>query len=137
MVDLVFSVNWLPNRFVFAHAIITIFITFPFFLFFFPFSSLQWHWKYSADATDTKSGKSGHSSDFSSKDGAAKQAAVALFQALGEGDCSCTVSTVPVGKCPIRFSVCFMFNNTGALHASIVIISISNIFLELWMSILR
>lgn len=34
---------------------------------------------------------------------------------LTAGDCSCTQSTVPVGKCPIQFSVCFMFNDTGCI----------------------
>jgi hypothetical protein len=74
----------------------------------------KWHWKYDADAS--ASGKSGHSHHDDSKDGAAKNALVDLFaNQLTQGDCSCTVSTIPVGKCPIRFSVCFMFNDTGCV----------------------
>ena len=75
----------------------------------------QWHWKYTATASvDGKTGSSGHDD---SGDGAAEDAIVDLFaNKLGEGDCSCTASTLPAGKCPITFSVCFMFNNTGALQ---------------------
>jgi hypothetical protein len=76
----------------------------------------KWHWKYHATATDKASGKVGNSGDQNSKDGAAKNAALDLVNnQFGDSDCTCQSSTVPIGACPIKFSVCFMFNSTGAM----------------------
>ena len=70
---------------------------------------LATHWRSSA-------ADFGAASNMDSKDGAAKNALVDLMaNKLVQGDCSCTASTVPVGKCPILFNVCFMFNDTGCL----------------------
>ena len=69
-------------------------------------------------AIDVGSGKSAHYEWTEGQDGAAEQAALALFNTiLGPKDCSCDHVTYAYGTCSLDISVCFMFNSTSDLVA--------------------